>query len=136
MQSEQREFERLLPKNNSFAALGRDVTKIGKIKDISMGGSSFEYIIHVDLKQNTARELDIFLTGDDFYLADLPCTVVYDVPINTGNVFTSPFITKRCGVKFDSLARDQIAQLEFFLEKHTVGRVPSPHHRAQQATII
>jgi hypothetical protein len=135
MNIEQREYVRLLPKNNSFAALGRDVTKIGKIKDISMGGSSFEYIIHVDLKQNTARELDIFLTGDDFYLADLPCTVVYDVPVNTGNVFTSPFITKRCGIKFDLLPEDQMALLEYFLQKHTVGPASSPQHRVQQPSI-
>jgi signal transduction histidine kinase len=36
----------------------------GKVKDISKGGSSFEYITNIDLKDSNPKEIDIFLTGD------------------------------------------------------------------------
>ncbi|MEI6125343.1 MAG: hypothetical protein WCQ99_02210 [Pseudomonadota bacterium] len=116
---EQREFTRLLPKDNAFAVLGRDAAKVGRIKDISKGGSSFEYITNIDLRESTPKEIDIFLTGEEFYLADLACNIVYDVQINTGNIFSSPFITKRCGLKFGFLSENQMLLLEYFLKNHT-----------------
>lgn len=118
MLSEKRTFSRLIPRRDVFAALGRGITKIGKIKDISRGGSAFEYIIHADIKQKSARDLDIFIPGDEFYLADIPCSVVYDLPINSDNTFTAPFITKRCGIKFCDLSEEQICMLDTLLASY------------------
>ena len=120
MSIEQRDFKRLLPKDNTFAVLGRGATKVGKVKDISKGGSSFEYITNIDLKDSNPKEIDIFLTGEEFYLADLECNIVYDVQVNTGNIFSSPFITRRCGLKFGFLSENQMRQLEYFLKIHTL----------------
>jgi len=115
---DKRTFARFSPRRDVFAALGRGMTKIGKIKDISKGGSAFEYIIHADIKQKSARDLDIFIPGDEFYLADIPCSVVYDLPINRDNTFTAPFIAKRCGIKFCDLSEEQISMIENLLSNY------------------
>jgi len=121
MPDELREFKRLVPKSNAFAALGRGITMVGKINDISKGGLAFEHITNLDLHQGDPNIIDIFLAGSEFYLSDIPCTRVYDMPIDTGNVFSSPFTTKRCGVKFSFLNDAQLEQLEIFLKNHTIG---------------
>ena len=60
MRSEQRKHDRFIPKENAFAALGRKYTRVGKIKDISVGGLAFEYIAGEE-SNNNASEIDIFL---------------------------------------------------------------------------
>ena len=41
---ERRKHARFFSPENAFAALGRNYTKVGKIKNISLGGLAFEYI--------------------------------------------------------------------------------------------
>ncbi len=75
------------------------------------------------MKDTPLEEIDIFLTGDSFYMSNIPCAIVYDIPMDTGNVFCSPFITKRCGVKFGILSDEQVVLLSDFLQCHTRGEV-------------
>ncbi len=132
MLSDKRQFPRYAPRREAFAALGRGITKVGKIKDISKGGSAFEYIIHADLKQKSERELDIFIPGDEFYLADIPCKVIYDFPINRYNTFTAPFIAKRCGITFGLLSEEHLRMLDIFLNKYV--HVPAASRKAQHTS--
>jgi hypothetical protein len=118
---------RFTPKPNAFAALGRGITLVGQINDISTCGLAFEHISDINQHANKTGEIDIFLTGSNFYLADIPCIKVYDIPVHTGNVFAAPFITKRCGVKFEKLTDAQITELEYFLKNHTHGTVSSDY---------
>jgi len=119
MHTDKRQEIRFIPVRDVFAALGRGITRVGKIRDISRGGSSFEYIVHADIIQKTAYEIDIFIPGEEFYLADLPCIIVYDNAINRDNSFTAPFIPKRCGVQFGSLSAPQRQMLENFIAAFT-----------------
>lgn len=41
---EQRRHLRFLPAENTFVALGRNFSKVGKVIDISLGGLAIEYI--------------------------------------------------------------------------------------------
>lgn len=120
MHQDLRAYTRLTPKQNAFAALGRGITMVGKINDISKGGLSFEHISDLDLQEGTIDIIDIFLAGNEFYLPDIPCTKIYDVPVSTGSVFAPSLITKRCGVKFTFLNDAQLEQLENFLRTHTI----------------
>lgn len=113
-----RKYERVVPRENAFAALGRRYTKIGRIKDISMGGLAFEYISAQDTDGDTSR-IDIFIIGDVFHLPDIPCEVVYDVPHplplkNLESIKRSP--TRRCGVQFGEMTKYYLTQLKQFLE--------------------
>ncbi|MCX8043778.1 MAG: PilZ domain-containing protein [Desulfobacterota bacterium] len=123
MQQDKRQFPRFVPIRDVFAALGRGITRVGKVKDISKGGSSFEYIVHADIMQKTAHEIDIFIPGEEFYLADIPCRIIYDIPINKDNTFTAPFIPKRCGIQFGELTERQKQMLDYFLT--SFARIPS-----------
>ncbi len=44
MISERRKYTRFLAEEDGYAALGANFTKVGKLKDISIGGLAFEYI--------------------------------------------------------------------------------------------
>lgn len=123
MSVDQRSQIRFTPKPNAFAALGQGITLVGQINDISTSGLAFEHISDINQLENKTGEIDIFVTGSSFYLADIPCKKVYDVPIDTGNVFSAPFVTKRCGVKFGKLSDAQLTELEQFLKNHTLGTV-------------
>lgn len=119
MLEEQRECIRLLPKSNAFAALGCGITLVGKICDISKSGLAFEHIANIDLKQDEPKAIDIFIAGGDFYLPDIRCIGVYDIPLNPEYNLNSFFIQKRCGVKFAVLTDEQLKELEHFLKNHT-----------------
>ena len=123
MKIEQRKYARFLPPAQAFAALGSKYTKVGKVKNISLGGLAFEYITGEE-KDGNFSQVDIFLVGDVFHLYNVPCKMVYDIQIHVphvNNTFIKKLTTKRCGIKFDELSKDAIIQLELFLEAHTQG---------------
>lgn len=118
---EKRKYERFSPQGNAFAAVGHRNTRIGRIKDISLGGVAFEHIPMEDTDRDFSL-IDIFLMGDVFHLYNIPCEVVYDIPQpvllkNLESIKLSP--TNRCGVQFGKLTKDAKAQLRHFLERHT-----------------
>jgi hypothetical protein len=121
MAIEKRKYERVSPQRNAFAALGRRYTKVGRIKDISLGGLAFEYFSAAGTDRNSSR-VDIFLIGDVFHLYNIPCEVLYDIPhpVQSENIESIKFSpTKRCGVQFGTLTEDDVAQMKLFLESHT-----------------
>ena len=124
MAIEKRKYARASPLGNAFAALGRRYTKVGRIKDLSLGGLAFEYISESEKDRDSSR-IDIFIIGDVFHLYNIPCEVVYDVQLpvpieNYESINISP--TKRCGVKFGVFTDDDLAQMKLFLEFH--GKSP------------
>ena len=122
---EQRRYSRLLPRENAFAALGRKYARVGKIKDISIDGLSFEYIVGEDSNYNS-MQVDIFLPGNVFHLYNVPCKMVYDIEIHiphVNNKYVKILTTKRCGVQFENLSEEDLSQLELFLKTHTTDSV-------------
>ena len=119
MAVEKRKYERVAPQENAFAALGRQYAKVGRIKDISLGGVAFEYFSAADKDRDSSR-IDIFLVGDLSHLYNIPCEVVYDFPnpsIKNVSIKLSP--TKRCGVRFETLTEEDMVRLKLFLKSHT-----------------
>lgn len=126
MESKQREHDRLLAKNNAYVSLGSGFIKVGAMKDISKGGASFEYIFFEDFDKKLSQQVDIFISQNGFHLTNLPCDVVYDIPLplqNQNQIYAKPFIVKRCGIRFKSLTEYQTSQIISFLEKHTLGSI-------------
>ncbi len=117
METEQRKFIRLLPQDLTFAVIRPHFSNLGKVKDISRGGMAYEYIFNET--QNTGdAEIDIFLSGDSFYLPRIPSKIIYDTKIV--EKFQS-VETRRCGVQFRDLTEEQAAELDLFLKSHTTG---------------
>ena len=119
---DKREFERFSPRGNAYACYGLHYTRVGRIKDICLGGLAFEYITELDSDRDSSQ-IDIFLVGDVFHMYNIPCQVIYDIPNpfhpeNVGSIKVSP--TKRCGVRFGTLEEDDVVQLKLFLEFHTI----------------
>ena len=122
MANERRKHIRLSPKDNAYAALGKINSKVGMIRDISIGGLSFEVTIDDEPQSEIMPKVEIFLANNEFVLSNLPCTVIYRKSVqadSTNSTFTSPFKSSRYGLKFDELTKDQAEKLVFFLTNYT-----------------
>jgi hypothetical protein len=118
---EHRKHIRLSPPSNTFAAIGSKYSKIGKVKDISLGGLSLEYLSGESTSMNPSK-VDIFLVGSVFHLYNVPCRIVYDIQTHVphvNNKFIKILTTKRCGIEFEAISEDDFTQLKLFIEAHT-----------------
>ena len=126
MKSEKRRHVRFKAPEKLFAALGNPAPKVGKVKDISMGGLAFEYIPG-EKEETGTTHVDIFLSGNGFYLPKVPCKAVYDItqkaPLFGGHEFLRISLN-RCGVEFKKLKKETYEQLEYLLGKHTTEMAP------------
>lgn len=123
MMIEHRKHVRLLPPTNTFAALGNNYSRVGKVKDISLDGLSFEYLSGESTSVDSSR-VDIFLVGSIFHLYNVPCEMVYDIKVHElheDNNYIKMLTTKRCGIKFKKMSKDDFAQMTLFLEADTIG---------------
>jgi len=125
MNIERRRESRFLPVKNSFAALGCNYSKVGKIKDVGLSGLSFEYMAGENGDDDLTC-VDIFMSGSVFHLSKVPCRIVYDKGIHVP-CFSSKYVkaltTKRCGVKFGTINLKDFVRLELFLILRTIGKV-------------
>jgi hypothetical protein len=90
-----------------------------------MGGLSFEHIYDEELEQEPS-ERDVSLWVNNYSMTDIPCRVVYDIPISEPpeyDYLTVHFKTRRCGIQFGKLTENQETQLNFLLKTHTKGKV-------------
>ena len=120
---ERRKYARYLPQKNAFAALGCEYTRVGKIKDIALGGLAFEYNVG-DALSEEATEADIFLVGNVFHLHNIPCRIIYDFDVHVPHVnngYLKILTTKRCGLKFGPYTDEVKSQITLFLDAYTAG---------------
>ncbi|MCP4296060.1 MAG: PilZ domain-containing protein [Proteobacteria bacterium] len=125
---ERRKYVRFLVQPNTYAALGSRFTKVGKVRDISIGGLAFEYLSNAEDLDQPYSKIAIYQSENKFHLANLPCRVIYDLPqraLNKNLVSNSIYVTNRCAVQFITIAKHQIERLTYFLDHHTQGLPPS-----------
>jgi len=121
MKTERRQSVRYQVINHAYAALGRNYSKVGRIRNISSGGLAFDYNSDEVKKQN-ALVIDIFTEDGLFGLYELPCTLAFDEIIKTPKVrnqFMDLLTIRRCGVKFGRLEKEEANQLAKFISVHT-----------------
>ena len=123
MSDERREKKRFRPKKMTFIALKPQFVKLGKVLDISEGGLCFQYLAKEDQAGDTAVQADIFMSDNGYYLPDVACKMVWDTETTEKMTFPIGFQSRRCGLQFVKLTKDQRDKLEFYLEEHTAGRV-------------
>ena len=128
MVAEKRKYVRFLAEPNTYAALGSSFTKIGKIRDISMGGVAFEYYSGSEDLNQYDSTVTIFITVNNFYLENIPCQMIYDRPkcgSNKATALNSNYKVRRCGIQFMTMSENKRQRLEYFLNNQTRGIAPS-----------
>ena len=122
MIAERRKYVRFIAQPTAYAALGSSFTKIGKIRDISMGGMAFEYYSDTGALNQNDSAVSIFITVNNFYLENIPCRLISDLPkcgFNKTPVLNANYMVKRCGLQFTTISEDHRQRLEYFLDNHT-----------------
>jgi hypothetical protein len=124
MISERRKYTRFLAEEDGFAALGANFTKVGKLKDISIGGLAFEYIGWTENCVQDSSIVAIFHSHNDFHLPNLACRLIYNLAIsaeNDNSQFIRQYTIHRCAMQFVDITAKQRKQLEFFINHYTCG---------------
>ena len=120
MGAERRKYARFLALDTAFAALRSGFKKVGRVKDISIGGMAFSYISASSeaISDSQRSQVDIFLTGNGFHLPNVPCKIVYDIPnsLNDNGFLTN---MSRVGLNFGELTENQLEQLSYFIKHYT-----------------
>jgi hypothetical protein len=115
---ERRKYIRFLVQDNTFATLGSVFDKVRKVNDISIKGLSFSYLsesIEAGSDSDFSR-VDIFLSKNRFYLTNVPCKIVYDIPNHISGKNHSVMMY-RCGLYFGKLPKIQLKLLDIFIKK-------------------
>ena len=126
MDIEQRKYVRFSVQNDTFAALRSGFEIVGKVNDISIKGLALSYFIE-SIKAGSDRDfsqVDIFLSGNGFYLPKVLCKIVYDIQDSKSNKNNS-IMKRRSGLHFGKLNKSQSELLELFLKNYTTGPLSS-----------
>lgn len=116
-QTEKRKHPRYAVEEHAIVALHNDLNRVGKGKDISLGGCSFEHVYEESLDGGSlSKKLTLLI--NDFSLKRIPCRIIYDIPLQIPAEYeflTIRLIPRRCGIEFESLTAEQNEQLISFL---------------------
>ena len=124
MRSERRKYTRFLAEEDAYAALGINFTKVGKLKDISIGGLAFEYIGCTENCVQDSSIVTIFHSHNEFHLPNLACRFIYNLSISAENddfQFIRQYTIQRCAIQFGDITAKQRKQLEFYINHYTCG---------------
>ena len=127
MRSERRKYTRFLAEEDVYAALGANFAKVGKIKDISIGGLAFEYVDYTENFVQDSSSATIFHSLDEFHLPNLACRLICNLVITAENddpQFKRQYAIHRCAIQFGDITAKQRKQLEFFINQCTCGTSP------------
>ncbi len=116
---EQRKHKRFRVQDGAFVMLKGPVRKLGQIIDISRGGLAFRYIDIGD-RPKRSFELDITIDSIGFRLESISFNTVYDFKAVKEFPFSSTRM-RRCGGQFSRLTDQQMSDLEYFIQNHTLG---------------
>ncbi len=118
---ERRRHTRFQAYEGALAAPRTHHRKLWQIVDISKGGLAFRYIPS-DENSKGSSELDILPRHTRFSLEKIPFRIVSDYKISNEHPSTDLSLRRR-GVQFGELTHEQVSQLEYFIQNHTLGVV-------------
>ncbi len=114
---ERRRYPRVSVGDDVFIALSNGSNRIGRVRDLSPGGLSFEHIYEAITDSGNLGK-DLLLWFNDIRLPKMTCKIVYDIPLPNRpeyGLLIIQLMTRRCGVQFESLTEEQAEQLSSFL---------------------
>jgi PilZ domain len=113
---ERRSNERYQVQQGVYALLKNGSSKLGQIKNISTGGLAFMYINHEE-QIGEPIEVDIFISGNGYFLKGIPCKKISDIHVDNFVPF-STFEMRQLGVQFGEMSQGQASQLDAFIKKY------------------
>jgi hypothetical protein len=116
---ERRQQKRFKAQEGAFAALVAQESRLGQIKDISIGGLSFRYIDGQEKLEN-ADALKIILGDEGLYLDNVPFKKISDFEIENEFSF-SRIKMRQIGLEFGELTAEQKMRLDRFIQYHTIN---------------
>jgi hypothetical protein len=117
---ERRSHERYQVQQGIYALLKNGSSKLGQIINISSGGLAFMYINHEE-RIGEPVEVDIFISGNGYFLKGIPCKKISDIHVDNFVPF-STFEMRQLGVQFGAMNDGQAAQLDSFIKKYTLSQ--------------
>jgi hypothetical protein len=119
---ENRKFKRFCVPEGKVFLLNHFSAKIGWVKNLSIGGLSFEFLCKQGAVVNS-EVIDLFSYDyNQMFLAGLPCHKVYEIEKN--GTFETPEDnrkTKLCGLEFMNLDSHQKTRIESLINTHLNG---------------
>ncbi len=115
---ERRKHERFKVKKEAVANPQSDISRQGKIIEISENGLAFTYI-ESKKRLGEFSEVAISIVDENFNLNNMPCKTISEVELSN----SSPSETERrirYGILFGELTPDQTDQLELLIQNHTM----------------
>jgi hypothetical protein len=119
---ERRKHKRFPAPPNTYVQLNDQVSKLGRVLDISRGGLAFRYI-SVGKKLKEVFQLDLISAQVNPGLNPLPVKVVSEIEMASETPARAVTLS-RAGVQFEELMDEQVNWLERFIQKcsQTVGQ--------------
>jgi len=118
---ERRKHKRFKVKEGLFAVITSD-NKMGRIKNISRSGLTFQYIGDGG-PSSGSTEMEIFSTVYDFYLKKVPVKSVVDVEVD-GNIPFSSVPMKQLRIQFGKMTPIQLGLLGYLIQYFTLDQDP------------
>ena len=115
---ERRSQERYQVQRGIYALLKNGSSKLGQIINISPGGLAFMYINN-EKQISEPVEVDIFISGNGYFLKGIPCKKISDIHIDNFVPF-STFEMRQLGIQFGEMSHGQALQLDTFIKKYAL----------------
>lgn len=116
---EHRRHKRYQVRDDIFISLGPSETY--PISDLSKWGLSFFYTTDEE-RVSTTGKLDILHKAGSLCLKEMPFKVVLDLEFDDGPTDNNEK-TRRCGIQFMSLVREQKSSIKTFITKYQAGKI-------------
>lgn len=126
---DRRKHKRYQVQDGAFAALiSGSNAKLGLICDICEEGLAFRYVVDSSDTENECADkpctLDILFDTEGYFLESIPCTTIWERPLQTEDSF-SHLAVKKCSVHFSTLTAEQRTKLTDFIDNF--AKKPQTH---------
>ena len=114
--ADRRKCARYEAEDGAFVFFGSEPTMAGKVLDVGKLGLGFTYLAQRPLTSG-AMNLSLISTQRSFQCRSLTGTPVFDMPAQEEAANGK----RRCGIEFRKLTKNQISDIESFIELCTIG---------------
>ncbi len=119
--TDKRRHKRYRLRDMAFAVVDRDPTLRAEIVDISTGGVAIRYRKENGTAIQPFQELDLLAPGFGFfYIGKIRASIVSDYQVIGKNTPESNE-TRRCGLRFENLTREQTTRLEAITRDYAIA---------------
>ena len=114
---ERRRHVRYKTPDSCYAALRAESITVGRIRDISAGGLSFEYLEGMDapILPGGEERVDLFLAGGGLFVRKIPCQTVRDSLTGQDAPSFSGVGVRLRGLQFEDLTDQASEEVEAYI---------------------